>query len=185
MKRMFDVFFVAVILFIIFIPFILLIITVKIIDNEKILFWSQRIGKNKKIFMMPKLRTMKSDTPIVATHLLKKNINYTRCGNFLRKYSLDEIPQLWSILLGDMSFVGPRPALFNQYDLIALRDELQINKQTPGLTGWAQINGRDELSLLDKANLDNEYIKRKSFFFDIYIITLTIVKVLIKKNISH
>jgi O-antigen biosynthesis protein WbqP len=151
-----------------------------------VLYWSDRIGKNNRIFKMPKFRSMRIDTPAVATHLLGNPAAYlTPIGSFLRKSSLDELPQLWSILKGDMSFVGPRPALFNQDDLIALRTENGVHTLTPGLTGWAQINGRDELAIPDKVKLDTEYLHRRSFFFDIYVLWLTFMKVLRSDGVSH
>ena len=135
---------------------------------------------------MPKFRSMRTDTPAVATHLLGDASNWlTPIGSFLRKTSLDELPQLWSILVGDMSFVGPRPALFNQHDLIALRTELGVNTLTPGLTGWAQVNGRDELSISEKVKLDADYLARRSFLFDVYILWLTFLKVIQRDGVSH
>ena len=151
-----------------------------------VLYWSERVGKHNRIFRMPKFRTMRVDTPAVATHLLGNAQNYlTPIGGFLRKSSLDELPQLWSILIGDMSFVGPRPALFNQDDLVAQRTELGIHLLTPGLTGWAQINGRDELPIPQKVQLDLQYLQRQSFFFDLRIIGLTAWKVVRRDGVSH
>ena len=150
------------------------------------LHWSRRVGRNNRIFRMPKFRTMRVGTPAVATHLLPdpKSV-LTPIGSFLRKSSLDELPQLWSILCGDMSFVGPRPALFNQQDLIALRTQYGVEKISPGLTGWAQINGRDELPIPDKVKLDVEYLQKRSFILDIKIIFLTFIKVIRKDNVTH
>lgn len=150
------------------------------------LYWSDRVGQNNVIFSMPKFRSMQVGTPEVATHILSNPDSYlTPIGSFLRKSSLDELPQLWCILKGDMSFVGPRPALFNQYDLIALRTERGVEKLIPGLTGWAQINGRDELPVEQKVSLDYEYLKRQSLWFDIKIIFLTAVKVIQRDNVVH
>jgi O-antigen biosynthesis protein WbqP len=150
------------------------------------LYWSDRVGINNTIFKMPKFRSMKIDTPAVATHFLQdpKSV-LTPIGDFLRKSSLDELPQLWCILKGDMSFVGPRPALFNQDDLIELRTQQGVDKLLPGLTGWAQVNGRDELPIPDKVALDVEYISKQSFWFDIYIIWLTFLKVVKRDGVSH
>ena len=163
MKRIFDLS-VSLTMFFILLLFILTIaILIKITSNGPILFWSNRIGKNNTLFKMPKFRTMHLSTPAVATHLLKNPSQYlTPIGSFLRRTSLDEIPQLWCILLGDMSFVGPRPALFNQYDLIKLRAVSGIHRLKPGLTGWAQVNGRDNLSIKEKVVFDKEYMKKKS-----------------------
>jgi O-antigen biosynthesis protein WbqP len=150
------------------------------------MYWSNRVGRNNKLFSMPKFRTMKVNTPAVATHLLKNPDHYlTPVGSFLRKTSLDELPQLWSIIKGDMSFVGPRPALFNQEDLIALRTQSGVSQLLPGLTGWAQINGRDELPIIEKVKLDIEYLHKKSVSFDFKILFLTFVKVLRKEGIQH
>lgn len=151
-----------------------------------VLYWSDRVGRDNRIFRMPKFRTMRLDTPAVATHLLSDPAAYlTPMGSFLRKTSLDELPQLWSILKGDMSFVGPRPALFNQNDLIALRTEYGVHELIPGLTGWAQVNGRDELPIPEKVKLDVEYLKRRSFGFDLKILWLTLLRVLHREGVSH
>ena len=151
-----------------------------------ILYWSDRVGRNNKLFKMPKFRTMKVGTPTVATHLLNDpDAHLTQIGSFLRKSSLDELPQLWSILIGDMSFVGPRPALFNQDDLIALRTQYGVQVLRPGLTGWAQVNGRDELPIPQKVALDVEYLHKKSFWFDVNIMFLTFVKVIRRDNVTH
>ena len=151
-----------------------------------ILYWSSRVGRNNQLFKMPKFRTMKVGTPTVATHLLcNPRAHLTPVGSFLRKSSLDELPQLWSIIKGDMSFVGPRPALFNQYDLIALRTQYGVQVLRPGLTGWAQINGRDELPIPQKVALDIEYLHRKSMWFDLHILFLTLLKVLRRDNVTH
>lgn len=186
MKRLFDIL-LAGILTVIFLPLIgLLSLAVKLTSPGPVLYWSDRVGKDNKIFKMPKFRSMKVDTPAVATHLLQNPEQVlTPIGQFLRKSSLDELPQLWSILKGDMSFVGPRPALFNQDDLIQLRTEKGVHKLVPGLTGWAQINGRDELPIPDKVELDSEYMQRQSFGFDLMILWLTFVKVIKKEGVSH
>ena len=185
-KRIVD-FFLAILLFFVFmLPMAAICIVIKITSPGRALFWSRRVGKDNKIFLMPKFRTMKVGTPQVATHLLENaDEAYTPIGKSLRSYSLDELPQLLSVLKGDMSFVGPRPALFNQDDLIDLRNKLKINKLKPGITGWAQVNGRDELSIELKANFDREYAKRRSLGFDFYIIWLTLLKVIKKDGISH
>ena len=186
MKRLFDIV-LSVILFVLLIcPSIAIAVAIKLTSKGKILYWSDRVGKNNHIFRMPKFRTMKIDTPEVATHLLFNSADVlTPIGLFLRRYSLDEIPQLWSILIGKMSFVGPRPALFNQHDLIDQRSNHGIDKLLPGLTGWAQINGRDELEIKDKVKKDLEYMNKRSFIFDLGIMWLTIVKVFKKDGISH
>lgn len=159
---------------------------VRLTSPGPVIYWSDRVGRHNKIFIMPKFRTMRIDTPAVATHLLSNPEQFlTPIGSFLRRSSLDELPQLWSILRGDMSFVGPRPALFNQDDLIALRTRYGIDQMTPGLTGWAQINGRDELPIPEKVQLDVEYMQRQSFWFDLEIIFLTFLKVLKKDGITH
>ena len=155
-------------------------------SNGKTLYWSDRVGKNGVLFRMPKFRTMQVDTPTVATHLMTNpNAFLSPIGVFLRRLSLDELPQLFSVLKGDMSFVGPRPALFNQDDLIALRTEKGVDKLLPGITGWAQVNGRDELSIPDKVALDVEYLNRQSFWFDIKILWMTFLKVIKRDGVSH
>ena len=165
---------------------VLIAIVVKVTSEGEVLYWSDRVGKNNIVFKMPKFRSMLADTPALATHLLDNpQSNLTSIGNFLRKYSLDEFPQLWSILKGDMSFVGPRPALFNQDDLIKLRLVQGVDKISPGLTGWAQINGRDELPIPEKVKMDAEYLQRQSFLFDLKILWLTFLKVIKKDGISH
>ncbi len=186
MKRVFDLVLAIVVGLILFFPIILVVILVKLTSKGAVLYWSDRVGKNNKIFKMPKFRSMKIDTPAVATHLLvNPKSALTSIGDFLRKSSLDELPQLWSILKGDMSFVGPRPALFNQDDLIALRTAQGVDKLVPGLTGWAQINGRDELPIPDKVVLDVEYLHKQAFWFDIKILWLTFLKVLRRDGVSH
>ncbi|MDQ7001335.1 MAG: sugar transferase, partial [Ghiorsea sp.] len=171
---------------ILLLPIVCVAIAVRLTSKGPALYWSDRVGKNNKIFKMPKFRSMKVDTPAVATHLLQdpKSV-LTPIGDFLRKSSLDELPQLWCILKGDMSFVGPRPALFNQDDLIALRTAKDVHRLTPGLTGWAQVNGRDELPIPKKVDLDVAYMQKQSFFFDIYILWLTFIKVIQKDGVSH
>lgn len=171
---------------ILFIPVVLVALLVRLTSPGPALYWSDRIGKNNTIFKMPKFRSMRVGTPTVATHLLADaHSHLTPVGNFLRKSSLDELPQLWSIIRGDMSFVGPRPALFNQADLIALRTQYGVEKLPPGLTGWAQVNGRDELPIPEKVKLDVEYLRRQSLPFDIKIIVLTFLKVVRRDGITH
>ena len=186
MKRLFDIVFSIVLLVILLMPMILIAIAVKASSVGKILYWSDRVGRDNIVFKMPKFRSMVTNTPAMATHLLKNpKSTLTPIGNFLRRYSLDEFPQLWSIIKGDMSFVGPRPALFNQEDLISLRSTQGVDKILPGLTGWAQINGRDELPIAEKVKMDAEYLERRSFFFDLKILWLTFLKVARKDGISH
>jgi len=164
----------------------LLAILVVLTSPGPALYWSDRIGRHNRVFEMPKFRTMRTDTPAVATHLLESPEQWlTPIGSFLRKSSLDELPQLWSILKGDMSFVGPRPALFNQCDLIELRTQAGVHKLQPGLTGWAQINGRDELPITEKVKLDIEYMRLQSFKFDLYILWMTFLKVVKRDGVSH
>lgn len=185
-KRFFDLVLACFLIILLFIPFLFLCIAVRLSSKGPALFWSERVGLDNKIFKMPKFRTMRIETPNIATHLLDNpQFFYTPIGLFLRKSSLDEIPQLWSILLGHMSFVGPRPALFNQYDLIHLRSKAGVSHLLPGLTGWAQVNGRDHLSIMQKVNLDVEYLNRKSFRFDLYILWITFLKVIGQDGISH
>jgi O-antigen biosynthesis protein WbqP len=186
MKRVFDFLFSILLIIIFFIPSIVIAISIKLTSKGKILYWSDRVGKNNVIFKMPKFRSMKIDTPELATHLLDDSMSaLTPIGNFLRRYSLDEIPQLWSIARGYMSFVGPRPALYNQDDLISLRSIHGIEKILPGLTGWAQVNGRDSLPIKEKVEKDAEYLKYHSFLFDLKILWLTFVKVIKKDGVSH
>lgn len=186
MKRLFDLTLAIAVGFLLLIPTLLIAVLVRLTSKGPALYWSKRIGQNNSIFKMPKFRTMQIETPAVATHLLIDPEQYlTPIGSFLRKSSLDELPQLWSILCGDMSFVGPRPALFNQEDLIQLRTQNGIHMLTPGLTGWAQINGRDELPIPQKVALEIEYKERKSFWFDLKIVLLTGIKVLKRDNIIH
>jgi len=186
MKRLFDFTLSLVVLVCAAIPLLLLAVLVKLTSKGSVLYWSGRVGRDNKLFRMPKFRSMKTDTPAVATHLLQDSKQFlTPIGDFLRKSSLDELPQLWCVLKGDMSFVGPRPALFNQEDLIALRAEKGIHVLQVGITGWAQVNGRDELPILQKVDLDAEYLRRRSFGFDIYILWLTFIKVMRKDGVSH
>lgn len=186
MKRLFDLILVIVAATILFIPFLLVWLSVRVSSRGPALYWSDRVGLHNKIFRMPKFRSMRVGTPALATHLLRDPDAYlTPIGSFLRKSSLDELPQLWSIFKGDMSFVGPRPALFNQDDLIRLRTEAGVDKLLPGLTGWAQINGRDELPIPQKVNLDIEYMQRQSLWFDITILWMTFLKVLKRDGVSH
>jgi O-antigen biosynthesis protein WbqP len=165
---------------------ILIWLAVRLTSSGPALYWSNRVGKSNRIFKMPKFRSMQIGTPAVATHLLKDaHSHLTPIGGFLRRSSIDELPQLWSILTGKMSFVGPRPALFNQYDLIEARTQAGVHLLKPGITGWAQVNGRDELSIPDKVQLDIEYALRRSLWFDLYIIWLTILKVIQRDGVSH
>lgn len=186
MKRLFDISLVLITLPVLIWPIVMVAIVIKLTSRGPVLYWSDRVGKHNYLFPMPKFRTMKVNTPAVATHLLRdpKSV-LIPIGDFLRKSSLDELPQLWSILKGDMSFVGPRPALFNQADLIKLRTEQYIDSLVPGLTGWAQINGRDELPIPDKVELDRHYLHQKSFLFDMKIIWLTFIKVVKKEGVTH
>ena len=186
MKRIFDIIF-SLLLLLCLAPLIFVIaLAVKLTSPGPVLYWSNRIGKNNTLFKMPKFRTMKVGTPPLATHLMKNSNTYlTPIGSFLRKSSLDEIPQLWPILKGDMSFVGPRPALFNQDDLVSLRTQAGVHQLTPGLTGWAQINGRDSLPIPDKVVLDKEYLEKQTFFFDCFIFLKTIQKIICGKDVSH
>ena len=186
MKRLFDIFLGCTAALILFVPVLLVAIAVRLTSKGPALYWSDRVGRNNIIFKMPKFRSMRVGTPAVATHLLANpKAHLTPIGSFLRKSSLDELPQLWSILAGDMSFVGPRPALFNQQDLIALRTAQGVHTLVPGLTGWAQVNGRDELPIPDKVKLDVAYLQRRSLWFDIHILWLTFVKVLQRDGVSH
>ena len=166
--------------------YLFIIILVYLTSKDPVFYWSERVGKDNKIFKMPKFRSMLINTPAVATHLLDNPDSYlSPIGGFLRSTSLDEIPQLYSVLKGDMNFVGPRPALYNQDELIALRTEKGVNKLLPGITGWAQVNGRDELSIADKVALDVEYLNRQAFWFDIKILWMTFLKVVSRDGVSH
>lgn len=186
MKRLFDLVLGIAALLILAVPLAVVALAVKLTSPGPVLYWSDRVGIHNTIFRMPKFRSMRIDTPEVATHLLKDPDQWlTPIGSFLRKTSLDELPQLYSILKGDMSFVGPRPALFNQDDLIALRTQAGVDALVPGLTGWAQINGRDDLPIPVKVQFDIEYLKKRSFWFDIKIIWMTFIKVLRRDNVDH
>lgn len=186
MKRLFDLLLGFCASIVLALPVLVVALLVRITSPGPALYWSDRVGKGNKIFKMPKFRSMRVGTPAVATHLLQDpKVYLTPIGSFLRKSSLDELPQLWSILKGDMSFVGPRPALFNQDDLIALRTACGVHELVPGLTGWAQVNGRDELPIPEKVKLDAEYLRRCSLGFDIYILWLTFVKVVRRDGVSH
>jgi len=186
MKRLFDLALALLAAVILAMPVLLVALLVRLTSPGPALYWSDRVGRHNKIFKMPKFRSMRVGTPALATHLLTDPGAYlTPIGSFLRKSSLDELPQLWSILAGDMSFVGPRPALYNQHDLIELRTRLGVDELVPGLTGWAQINGRDELPIPQKVRLDVEYLQRRSLAFDIRILWLTFVKVIRRDGITH
>lgn len=186
MKRLFDLFLVLTAGVVLILPIMIVAAAVRLTSPGPALYWSDRVGRHNRIFRMPKFRSMRIGTPAVATHLLQDPDAWlTPIGAFLRKTSLDELPQLWSILAGDMSFVGPRPALFNQDDLVALRTERGVHEMVPGLTGWAQVNGRDELPIPDKVALDVEYLRRRSFLFDLRILWLTVVKVIRRDGVSH
>jgi O-antigen biosynthesis protein WbqP len=186
MKRLVDLFGGIIALLLLAVPIIIVGILVRLTSKGSVLYWSDRVGRHNAIFKMPKFRTMRMDTPAVATHLLPDPKSFlTPIGGFLRKSSLDELPQIWSILVGDMSFVGPRPALFNQHDLIALRTGHGVDVLTPGLTGWAQVNGRDELPIPQKVAFDVQYLQRQSLWFDMHILWLTFVKVLQRDGVTH
>ena len=186
MKRIFDIFLGCLAALILFVPVLLVAMAVRLTSKGPALYWSDRVGRNNVIYKMPKFRSMRVGTPAVATHLLADARSHlTPIGFFLRKSSLDELPQLWSILIGDMSFVGPRPALFNQDDLIALRTQYGVDELVPGLTGWAQVNGRDELSIPDKVQYEVEYLNHQSFWFDMKILGLTFLKVVRRAGVSH
>ena len=185
-KRQFDLALAFFVIVLLALPIVLVAILIKLTSRDSVLYWSDRIGCQNRIFKMPKFRSMRTDTPEVATHLLENPGQYlTPIGSFLRKSSLDELPQIWSIINGDMSFVGPRPALFNQDELIALRTKEGVHELLPGLTGWAQVNGRNELLIPNKVKLDAEYLQKRSFGFDLWVLWLTLLKVLRRDNISH
>ena len=185
-KHFFDLILGVVVFILLAAPMLLIVIIVRLTSKGFALYWSDRVGKNNKIFKMPKFRSMLIGAPVVATHLLgSPDSHLSPIGSFLRRSSLDELPQLFSVLKGDMSFVGPRPALYNQDDLIALRTEKGVNKLLPGITGWAQVNGRDELSIPDKVALDVEYLNRQSFWFDVKILWMTFLKVIKRDGVSH
>lgn len=186
MKRLFDLMLAIFVITVLALPILVVAILVLLTSSGPALYWSDRVGRYNVVYKMPKFRTMKVNTPAVATHLLLNSDQYlTAVGSFLRKSSLDELPQLWSIVVGDMSFVGPRPALFNQDDLISLRSKNGVQNLMPGLTGWAQVNGRDTLSISDKVLYDVEYLQKQSFWFDIRILTLTFFRVIGRTGIAH
>jgi len=186
MKRLFDLVAGIILLILLVIPMLLVAIVIRLTSKGQALYWSDRIGRRGVIFKMPKFRSMRMDAPAIATHLIEDPEQFlSPIGKFLRRYSIDELPQLFSIIKGDMSFVGPRPALFNQYDLIKLRIENRVDNLLPGVTGWAQINGRDELSIPEKVALDVEYVNRQSFLFDMRVLWITLLKVVRKDGVSH
>ena len=185
-KRALDALLAATALLVLAIPIALVALAVKLTSRGPALYWSERIGRDNRTFRMPKFRSMRVDTPVVATHLLESPDRWlTPIGSFLRRSSLDELPQLWSILVGDMSIVGPRPALFNQHDLIELRTQRGVHRLRPGLTGWAQVNGRDEIPIPEKVAYDTWYLEHRSLALDLRIVLLTAVKVLRKEGVSH
>lgn len=186
MKRIFDLTMASFVLFFLSVPLLVIGLIVKLTSKGPVLYWSDRVGIGNGIFKMPKFRTMYTDTPAVATHLMRNPAKYlTPIGLFLRKFSLDELPQLYSIFKGDISFVGPRPALYNQDDLIKLRTSKGIHTIIPGITGWAQINGRDELPIPIKVEFDEYYLKNRSFLFDLKILLMTFMKVVMTENVTH
>ena len=186
MKKIFDLLLCLCLIIVLSVPIIIIAVLVRLTSRGPALYWSDRVGVGNGIFKMPKFRTMRIDTPAVATHLLKEpGIYLTPIGHFLRKISLDELPQLWSVLKGDMSFVGPRPALFNQDDLIALRTKKGVHQLIPGITGWAQINGRDDIPISVKVEYDEYYLKNQSFLFDLKILWNTFFKVIKKEGVAH
>lgn len=186
MKRTLDILLALIALVILLLPIIVVALLVRVTSPGPIFYWSDRVGRHNRIFKMPKFRSMRIGTPAVATHLLSNPGAYlTPIGSFLRKSSLDELPQLWSIVRGDMSFVGPRPALYNQHDLIELRTQYGVHELVPGLTGWAQVNGRDELPIPQKVALDREYLQRRSLFWDVKILWLTAWKVIMRADVTH
>ena len=185
-KRAFDLTSTVILLLVLSVPILAIFLLVKLTSTGPVLYWSDRVGIHNKIFEMPKLRTMRMDTPDVATHLLENPGRYlTPIGSFLRKFSLDELPQLWSVLKGDMSFVGPRPALHNQADLIGLRTKKGIHRLIPGITGWAQVNGRDNISIPIKVEYDEYYLHNRSFALDLKIICMTILRALKAEGVRH
>ncbi|MDR2451926.1 MAG: sugar transferase [Candidatus Accumulibacter sp.] len=185
-KRLFDLFLGICAGLLLAAPILFIALLVRFTSSGPALYWSDRVGRNNTLFRMPKFRSMRVGTPAVATHLLRDPAAHlTPVGSFLRRTSLDELPQLWSILKGNMSFVGPRPALFNQQDLIALRTEAGVHELVPGLTGWEQINGRDELPIPEKVRLDAEYLRRRSFAFDLKILWMTALRVIRREGVSH
>ena len=185
-KRIFDLLLASLLVALFFLPMLLIALAVKLSSKGPVIFLSERVGKNNQLFWMPKFRTMRINTPNVATHLLIGANQYlTPIGGFLRRSSLDELPQLWSVICGDMSFVGPRPALFNQADLINMRTAVGVERLTPGITGWAQVNGRDELELSKKVDFDRQYLLEQSLMLDIYILWMTGIKVFKREGVSH
>lgn len=186
MKRIFDLLLAALAVLILLLPCTVVALMVKLTSSGPVLYWADRVGRHNRIFRMPKFRSMRVGTPAVATHLLTDpKAHLTPIGSFLRKSSMDELPQLWSIIRGHMSFVGPRPALYNQEDLIALRTQHGVHTLLPGLTGWAQINGRDEIPIPEKVGLDIEYMQRQSLVLDIKILFLTAMRVIMRSDVSH
>ncbi|WP_228533873.1 sugar transferase [Pseudomonas sp. UFMG81] len=186
LKRLLDLMMAMVLVVFFVVPFLLVAVAVRLTSKGSVLYWSDRVGRDNVIFRMPKFRSMRTETPSVATHLLEDPLSHlTPIGGFLRKTSLDELPQLWSIFRGDMSFVGPRPALYNQYDLIRLRTEVGVHVLRPGLTGWAQVNGRDELPIPEKVKFDAEYKRRQSLMFDMKIMFITACKVIKRDGVVH
>ena len=186
MKRIFDLMLAVVLLLLLSIPMLLIALMIKLSSRGPVLYWSDRVGVNNTIFKMPKFRTMRVNTPAVATHLLENPDFYiTPIGSFLRKFSLDELPQLFNIISGDMTFVGPRPALFNQSDLIEFRTKRFVHTLIPGVTGWAQINGRYDLPIPIKVEFDEYYLKNKSFFLDVKILFITLFKVINREGVKH
>lgn len=186
MKRVIDLLLALTASLVLLFPLVFIALAVMVTSTGPVLYWSQRVGRNNRLFLMPKFRSMRTETPAVATHLLSEPQQWlTPIGSVLRQYSLDELPQLWSILKGDMSFVGPRPALFNQHDLIEQRTHMQIHTLVPGLTGWAQINGRDDLPIEEKVKLDVIYLQHHTTAFDLKIIGLTLLKVLRRDGVAH
>lgn len=186
MKRLFDVCLAVCVGILALVPSAVIGLAVRLTSSGPIFYWSDRVGRDNRLFKMPKFRSMRTDAPALPTHLMTDPGRYlTPIGSFLRKTSLDELPQLWSILKGDMSFVGPRPALFNQDDLVALRTQYGVHELAPGLTGWAQVNGRDELPISQKVELDTEYLRRQSFWFDLRILWMTLVKVVRREGVAH
>jgi O-antigen biosynthesis protein WbqP len=186
MKRLFDLVSSIVLVILFFLPMVLVALAIKLTSKGPVLYWSDRVGRENKIFSMPKFRSMRVNAPQVATHLLTDPESHlTPIGGFLRRSSLDELPQLFSVLRGDLSLVGPRPALFNQDDLIALRTQCGVHQLVPGITGWAQVNGRDELPIPEKVRLDCEYLHRRSIGFDLKILLMTVLKVIRRDDVSH
>jgi len=186
MKRLFDLILSFCLVLVLLVPILVIAGLIRLTSKGPALYWSDRVGVDNQIFRMPKFRTMRIDTPAVATHLLQNpDVYLAPLGSFLRKSSMDELPQLWSVLKGDMSFVGPRPALFNQDDLIALRTELGVHQLIPGITGWAQINGRDDIPIPKKVEFDEYYLKNQSFLFDMKILWMTLLKVLKREGVRH